>query len=519
MPISPVFAGIYPTHALRIHVFVRYESNTDLGPEGMEYDLAGHRSAVVRLPDRTLLVTNPDEPWGYAPEGGRWDRVYNLDPYSQDPAIRTNWVLMSAHHGMGSSGMRDTSWNPAGKVKLFGDSGGSQLKSGTTDYVDPKGGAVWMNQTCDVGVPLDVPPRFVDVHYPELMAPLIEIQKRHNELFLSRARKATPNRDGLTLLNCSHGQTLDQTYEWCRAVQDDRFGGWAVGSDGLQDYEQLRAAAIVTQEFDDWNGEGHIHLFGAMNVTRAPALAWMGKFIKNLTCDGVGWMDGVAYHRTKYLDISGAVYTRHFGYKARNERKALIGSASPCSCPVCEAIGGHWQVFSMPRATPGPNLQLLHELWMTQRTYDMWSHRAMNTRTLEEYKEWVTVSYMKGRDSAGARKALREVLLRVQYVHDLFTLGPRETTEKHKSKVISDLGASATGHMGTLFGKSSTLKDTFGGSYGLPSSRVSTLPHYLTLEEMRSFGLQTDDLLPGVADGAPYKGPAHKVNRYKKSAG
>lgn len=512
MAFTYIPTGIYPTWALRVNMFIRHETNTDLGPKGMDWDIPADRSALVRLPDRTILITNPIKPWEGSPIDGHWDEVMEFDPYRGDWGESfLKYVMLSAWNGMTtqsgygtSTGVRDRNWITNG-VKLFGDSGGSQLKSGTTDYVDPKAAIVWMNQVCNIGVPLDVAPHLVDQHHPEVWPALIELQKRHNKVFLDSARPDREGLGGLKLLNCAHGFTIPQVRKWCDETHDDRFIGWAVGGDVADNlFQHMRTLILCIQEYNRWGDEAHYHSFGSANITKTPAMAWLGRYVKNLTGDGTGWLDGVKYHRAKYLTIGGGISTQHFGRKSQEERTAIIGSSSPCSCPICAATGGHWQVFSLPRCTPGPNVQLLHEIWTTVRASQMWSDLAMNATSIEDYIKWVEVSFAKGRKGALAKQHVRDVIQMVKYVHVSMEHGV-EYADRKFAQVLNNEPRSS-GNMNPLFMRvSSKRKDTFGGSYVQPPIRKSVLPNYLTRAEMRELGLRTDDLKPGVAEGYPAK--------------
>ena len=510
MPFVWMPTGIYPAYALRVHVYVRFEKNSTFG-----WELPADRSVEVRLPDRTVLITNPVQPWGVAPVDGNWDRIFEFDPYRNDwgedmlPYVMlAAWNGMTTQSGYGTStGVRDRSWI-TNKVKLFGDSGGSQLKSGTVDYVDPKAAQVWMNQVCDLGVPLDVAPHLVDQNTPEIWDPLIWLQQKHNEDFLAAARKPTENWDGLKLLNCVHGFTAEQVRRWCRETHDDRFVGWAVGGDVSYNlFQHLRTLMVAIQEFNHWGDNAHFHMFGSANITKTPAYAWLGRYVPLVTGDGTGWLDGVKYHRAKYLNIGGSISTRHFGRLAVEKRSAMPGSTSPCPCPICASRGGDWRVFSLPRCTPGPNLQLLHEIWTTVRMNDMWSNLAMNVKDLDEYLRWVQAAFTKGSGSALNADYVRKIIALVRYIDTAWNHGV-DYADKKFARVLNDSPKVAGNMRARFMSVSATKKDTFGGSYVQPPIRTSILPNYMTRDEMAKFGLRVSDVQPGVAEGFPPKGHA-----------
>lgn len=513
-------AGTYPSHATNCTVYCRFERND---ADRVTFEIAGKRSALVKAPDRTLLLVNHIHPWDVRPVNDVWDKVWVGDLYdgAWGESLMPH-VMLSAWHGTtvqsgdgSSTGIRNRKWL-RNNVKLVGDSGGSQLKSGTIDYIDPKSVSTWMNQVCDIGAPLDVAPHQIDFYYPEIWPALIALQKRHNRLFLERARpdKVLANGQfwgGLKLMNPAHGFTIDQIRKWCDGVADDRFIGWAVGGDfGGNLFQHVRSLIVCLKEFSH-SGMYHHHQYGAANRTKTPAMAWLGKLLGDdvlLTGDGTGYTDGVAYHRMQLPHINGHIAAEHFGDKAFREMTAMPVTKSPCSCAACASVGGWWEVYAMPRCTPGPNLLLLHELSVVSDWNRAWAARAKNCDSLDEYIEWIRHAF----GFAGKRRVkdryIDAVIALTRYVqmawHDDIDAANREFSRYF---VEEQYVVPAT-LMKPKFTTSSVAAkvETFGGSFQLPPLRQSVLPHYMTHAEMASFGLKTDDLKKGIADGGSSAG-------------
>lgn len=510
-----VATGVYPAFSMRVQVWTRFEQNA-VYP--IEYDLVDYRSAIVRLPDRTLFMANPTEPWDIWPDG-RWDEVCDLDPY------RGEWgegwlpfVMMSAHNGMTtqshhgtSTGCRSRHWLQNG-VQLMGDSGGSQLKSGTTDYVDPEAALVWMNQICDIGAPLDIAPQIVDRFEPNILKPLVELQKRHNRMWLERARETTPDLQGLRLQNPAHGFTIDQVRSWCEDVYDERFIGWAVGGDGPSLFQHLRTLLICLLEYNSDHFTHH-HMYGAANRTKMPAMAWLSKFFPMITGDGTGWLDGIKYKRMMLPHLNGHQYPEHFGHKAIQAKTVMPLSMSPCSCPACRVIGGRYEVYNMPRATPGQNLLMLHEAYVVANVNRMWDELAQNTDDLEDYIEWIISAYtLAGEKRRTKARNLDVVVNLVRFVDMALQHGVERASKRFQSYMNDDLGGRSL--MQPLFQKaaSTVSMETFGQSELQEGTRRNVLPNYMTRSEIRGFGVRADDLQPGLAEGGAVKGHAKSTS-------
>lgn len=510
MPYQYIATGFYPAFATRVYAYTRFERNN---VHTVKYEVLPNRSALVRCPDRTVYLTNPARRWGCAPVDGIWDTVWEGDPFLNEWGEGfMPFAMISAHNGMHtqsgegtSTGIRDRRWLHNG-VKLFGDSGGSQLKLGTTDYIDPKAVLVWLNQVADVGVPLDVAPREVDRHYSKLFNALIHLQKRHNGMFLDGARRDTAEWNGLKLLNVAHGFTIDQIRKWCENTYDDRFGGWAVGTDGSSRYQSLRAYIMCIKEFSSPTMTHH-HLFGAANHTNAPAMAWLGRLAgehQTLSSDGTGWLDGVTYKRMRVPHLTGMVTAEHFGEKAAKAKTAMPTAMSPCSCRVCAEIGGYYEVFNMPRCTPGPTLLMLHELYVTNRWHAMVSNLAYTASSLPEYIEWITSMFTRQSEKLPRIKQdhLASTLGMIRFVDMCWNEGPEVATREFRQHLGDD--PQVGGSLPTLIksGPTDAKRSTFDAlGFALETARTSTLPNYMTRGEMASFGLETKDVSPGVAEG------------------
>ena len=513
-----VCTGVYPAWSLRVQVWTRFEKND---VSRVEYDLIHPRSAMVWLPDRTLFMTNPTEPWDIRPDG-RWDQVWDGDPYRGEWG--ESWlpfVMMSAYNGMntqshnGSSfGCRTRHWI-TNNVKFIGDSGGSQLKSGTTDFVDPEAALVWMNQVCDIGAPLDVAPHIQDRYEPNIFKPLIRLQKRHNRMWLRNRRKDQPGWQGLQLKNPAHGFTVDQVRRWCAETADERFIGWAVGGDNPYTlFQHIRTLLVCLLEFNHPNYTHH-HMYGAANRTKMPAMAWLGKYFPLITGDGTGWLDGIKYKRMMLPHLNGHAYAEHFGHKARLAKTAMPLAMSPCSCPACQVIGGHYEVYNLPRATPGPNLLMLHEAYVSARSNMMWSELAESTNNIEEYVQWIIQAYtMAGEKRRTKSKIVDYTVSLVRFVDYAMQHGIDRADQKFKRFMMDDLG---TGSMKALFQRGAAVSkiETFGGSSIQDGVRTSILPNYLTRKQLKRMGVRTNDLQPGRAEGAATKGHARGVAQTK----
>lgn len=517
---------MWPRRLTVMRIYYRYERT---GIMGLGYNLeALSKSATqIRYWDRTLLlVWRPEE----YPRESDWEGYVDLSPFDADTAAsgRLSHVLFSAHNAgqktvaremskarIGSTPMDRSTYMRSG-VEIIGDSGGAQLMTGTTSYVDPHKVIEFFNKGVDVGIALDIPPRAGDNHHPEIIRALAACQAKNNVVFNEHRE------EGLRLLNSVHGYTTEQVRDWIARVSEPIGGawdGWAIGSAGFNDMVVTRNILTTILEapwpkvtvkekipkkertndgpkYRDVEREyKHLHVFAVSGINRIPGVAWISKYVDLLTLDSNLWLQGVTYNRYLLMTPNGQMNTFRFGregarqqYINAKERPQPSGPMC-CNCPVCGLFPA-WDVFNEPTKY-GLYIPLAwHNVFTIQRYIQMWSEMAAEM-DLEAF-EW-EMGYSLG----WTAKALN-------FVDMCMNEGIDAASADHLLDLaLNETHGTGTKHM--LFGgtdsKTGQLIDPndpmtqLGSSnvfdwYSKPSTLATNIPNYLTPEEITAFGLK-----------------------------
>lgn len=158
-------------------------------------------------------------------------------------------------------------------VKVMGDSGGFQLATGAIKW-DPKFKETifqWLEQNCDIGVNLDIPPR---VKYDGKFYECLDISYDNFKYFAE-------NQTGkCKFLNVVQGNNVNEYDIWYNRVKDFDFNGWSIG--GTQKGIALFMAALVPmlrhREFEKERNM-YVHVLGISKISDFFMLSFFQKML------------------------------------------------------------------------------------------------------------------------------------------------------------------------------------------------------------------------------------------------
>jgi len=332
------------------------------------------RYAVVKLPDREFFVTHRK---GVRPLDSNFDEVYYSGPYEPNSIVEqhTDFALISAHTALGT-GIVDRSFQH-NDLKIIVDSGGAQLKLGTSDYVDPYKAIATMNKIGDIGMSLDLPPRPIDFDNQAVYRELIKGTQQNNKIFFDHKSER------LRLLNCIHGNRLEGVRQWAEATNDDRFSGWAAGTDNRGPISNVRTLMVPMLEYPSTQ---HYHQFGFSGKTCIPLIAWLGRHATTVTSDSSTWITVASKRIYLELKMGGGFKAAMVGEKNSDLRPNAV---LPCSCPICHRIK-YWQFFSLPPRCGSVSMLALHNFYVLANYANLWNHLAQQSPDLKVYSKHLT---------------------------------------------------------------------------------------------------------------------------------
>jgi hypothetical protein len=478
-------------------LYVRYERNN---VKQIEYKQVrrglGKACTYIKLPDRTLCISERD----IHPLNDTWDEAI-CTSYFHPHSIAQQYcpeILISAHNGLDWRLNERDSWLHNG-IKIFGDSGGAQLKMDSTDFVDPYRVINWYNQVVDMGVSLDVAPRPIDMKDDALIRSLAYAQRANNRVFLKERA------DHVKLLNCIHGFTLQQSRDWLHIVEEDGFCGWAAGADS----NKMLGTSFRTYMTALLEGAPHMkdrfHFFGISGRHSIPAAAWLSRYATQVTTDSTNWIRGMRHRAYFHLLVTGELNHTKMGHNTR----LVPLTPLPCNCEMCRRVG-YWDVYHLPGRVKSQGLLVLHNLITFSRTVKMWANWA-DTLTLKEYTG-IMNTYFCDDDDEGVRTVGRQPVVKefrsrgqkvIEYIQCCVDEGMDEADRKFRPLLDHQPGRLP---VKTLFGNPSGEPDcgpekkekATAALMGLRGSMRSILQNYIEFFD----GKLEPELIQKMAEGA-----------------
>jgi queuine/archaeosine tRNA-ribosyltransferase len=284
---------------------------------------------------------------------------YDLTWWGNNSLFNTPGILLS--HGK----HKDANVRQGMKIPLeytiIGDSGGFQIMSyrakGKELKIDPLEVLKWQEANCNIGMTLDISPfnlqpipggksvatRPVFVGDEEFKK-RIDQTCRNNEIFEANR---TPNK--MKIYNVIHYGTdnVKQMTGWLDAMNTFKFDGYAAAIKPPND--PVRLAVNVGLLYDRGVRE-NVHVLGISGFKVLPVLAYLGKFIKNLSTDSFSY--GIFAIVREMISLSGPFLSYRPAQRVHTQKF--------CSCPVCSRV----EVDDLYRTdVPGYSIMALHNLW------------------------------------------------------------------------------------------------------------------------------------------------------------
>jgi hypothetical protein len=214
-------------------------------------------------------------------------------------------------------------------VPIYGDSGGFQLLSGVSDFIDPVDLAKWFNRYVTKAMCLDLP---IATAYTDkkLIARLAKLQRRNTEEILSHL---DPN---IELYNIVHGVTNpDHAKQYIDIVDRPELKNWAIGGSYFGNLFDLvyNMFSVIS-----YKPAPSYHMFGVADSKALPIFAWVGKYY-NITSDSSTPLQSGT--KTDLFTISGYKLMRISAGRKANQyiRSSSLFPFLSCSCPVCSVLG------------------------------------------------------------------------------------------------------------------------------------------------------------------------------------
>lgn len=382
--------------------------------------------------------------------------------------------------------------------RIFVDSGGAQLRFATTNFVDPYRVIDVYNKIGDMGTALDVPPRPCDFSVPSAIKCAQYIQRKNNEIFAERAKK------DLLLLNCVHGNTLDDNLRWAEAVHNDRFTGWAFGVTDINFVTKV--IKIINMIFKLGQAE-HYHLFGFGSNLSIAVFSYLGKYVNNITSDSTTYLQAASFREMQFLTDSGKLFRdRIAGNKIKFNK--VDYSLSPCSCAACRNLK-YLKAYTLDCGVVGRLMQYHNAVAMSNFA-KMCSNLAMRYNAYDYYKFFENAY-------AGDRVFLSALLDSVKVIDKAFLEGIEKVEKSYllrnqpKDRVklngLFDFGAADTDDDNEKLNNATGVA-AFDGMWSL---QADIAPRYLTKEKMDKFGVDWNKII-GLKEWKDYETYARKKN-------
>ena len=353
--------------------FVKNELNPmEVHPNGIRTPSSLSR-LCIELPDRTIWTSYDD----IVPIKRDFDYCVHLNFRKEGhDHIQIPYSLISAENAL-TQKIKSIDKDP--KHKIFGDSGGAQLRFSSSCYVNPYEVIEVFNNLVDMGVSLDMGPRSTDSKYGKLKNVInatSEAQIRNNKIFAENAR------EDLHLLNVIQGFGLQTKLDWADRVYNPRFTGWAMGVP-----EHALAVKMLSIMHIALNVPGdHYHLFGVGGAKSIISLSWAGRYVNNLTSDSTKHIMLGGYRSYVSSGMNGKFSIVDLG-KVRtnlpNNRMAML----PCNCAACSLLR-YSKIFNLSGPMLGP-LLMYHNAVAISNNANFWANLARTVKDKHEYLYYV----------------------------------------------------------------------------------------------------------------------------------
>jgi len=191
---------------------------------------------------------------------------------------------------------------------VLGDSGGFQLAQKEiykdnfktdTKFITPKNVLTWLEDNCDFGMNLDIPPIInkSNDNYESIFDNSLKVSNENFDYF----QKNRNENSNLKLFNVLHGRNFDFIQKWFDMASKYEFEGWAIGV--KPNYNPIFMILILLFLYDRLKNQGknlenyYVHILGTDAYPLLFALAKFNSFcnIKYLSYDSSTYSTGSQY--------------------------------------------------------------------------------------------------------------------------------------------------------------------------------------------------------------------------------
>jgi len=260
------------------------------------------------------------------------------------------------------------------------------LKKLTEDAVwaDPAKILHWMEQNCDIGFTLDLPPFGSKARLGDLFKESADFTYNNNKIY-ARVREDP----AFKIYSVLHGDTIPELDYWWDMMKEFNFEGYAVSCYSRAD--ALSQAYILMYLYNK-GVRKNVHLFGVGNTAVIVMLAYVSNWIEHLTFDSFSIGQGLSRRVFKML---GQRIGLRFGDVFQDENGGLEGL--PCDCPVCSAstIEDYNDYYGGYRL-------VMHNLYDTIR----WTHFCNSLRKVPEKLKSVAKQAVSSKDDLDVLRSI-----------------------------------------------------------------------------------------------------------------
>lgn len=338
-----------------LSVGIKYENNLEESTKKI-----GASAYEIRLRRKTIYVASTSSRNYY-----HMPKVDVLLPIPDSPVdfldLGLNKILINPYHA--STSFNSRPFINAG-IDVVCDSGGFQLGRGVIDFLDPVDTVQYFNRRATIGVALDIPMH--PDHHSKWLMRAAKIQRANNEIF-KKYRK-----EGVRLLNVSHGYSTDLRRKYLDVVYDPDLDGMALGGIGTKNRQDKimgthDAILNLLLVIDHLPKDTYYHILGTTSplFLLAYSLILATGYAKHISCDSV------THYQSQF---NGRYQLANYG-RLRSDlgREALPGYGGylPCSCAICTLVGD-------PRILEIRDVSLYHNLAYQARLAETAHHSAIS---------------------------------------------------------------------------------------------------------------------------------------------
>lgn len=335
--------------------------------------------------------------------------------WSSNPIYPYDGLLMSAFYGVKPYPKRK-SLDLRDDVIFFGDSGGYQLLvASETDpkkfqklksTLNPRKVIAWQQETCNIGMVLDVPVKRSFPFYTrhEFESKLAQSKKNGDIMRELHTKKS------LQLFNVIHGKTLEDMNEWRKTTEQDySFDGYSLVTDHPETLAMDLGFAM--EHFEG----SQFHILGVSGIQSLILIAHANRYMKTtIYFDSSSYSVGNSFRRyINPFDFGGP----GFSLLSEDGEQSNRFESIFCSCPICAGLNKPSDLWA--NGTKSGTLISVHNLYHIVQYTKMIEEVARNTETWEVFVR---------------RHANEKTKRFIAFLNDVYCIGLDDAYIKHFDK-------------------------------------------------------------------------------------